>query len=238
MNRMLLIIAVLFAVMKVAAGAMSDVRMGGWRWVAFAMWPGMRPETFRKRGRCSGRRVASKGVSYLVGGAALFAFARWLAPRSLVAAIIVALPALSLILHFGIFSLATAFWRALGFPAEELFRAPWRSQSLAEFWSRRWNLGFSEMIAIVVHRPVAARFGRRAGIAAAFLVSGLLHELAISVPARGGYGLPMLYFALHGALVTADVRGRAVTALALILPLPILFHPPFLRTIIVPLLLR
>jgi hypothetical protein len=31
----------------------------------------------------------------------------------------------------------------------------------AEFWSRRWNVGFSEMLALTVNSPIASRFGRK-----------------------------------------------------------------------------
>jgi hypothetical protein len=83
---------------------------------------------------------------------------------------------------------------------------------------------------------------------AGFLFSGLLHELAISVPARGGYGLPTLYFALHGGLLRLERRigvlenapgntewARRVWTLGwLALPLPLLFHRPFLQQVIWP----
>ncbi len=92
------------------------------------------------------------------------------------------------------------------------------------------------MLAVTVSRPLTPRLGRAASVVAAFLASGVLHELAISVPAGGGYGLPTLYFALHGALVATRARGRAMTLLAVILPLPLLFHPPFLHAVVIPLL--
>lgn len=57
---------------------------------------------------------------------------------------------------------------------------------------------------------------------AGFALSGLLHEMAISVPVRAGFGLPLLYFLMHGALVLA--------------PLPIHFHRPFLAGLIWPLI--
>jgi alginate O-acetyltransferase complex protein AlgI len=73
-----------------------------------------------------------------------------------------------------------------------------------------------------------------------FLASGLLHELAISVPVRAGYGLPTAYFVLQGALVVLEKRirrepGRLWTLFWLVAPLPMLFHAPFLRGIVWPL---
>jgi alginate O-acetyltransferase complex protein AlgI len=85
---------------------------------------------------------------------------------------------------------------------------------------------------------------------AAFLFSGLLHELAISLPVRAGFGLPLLYFAIHGALMLTERGleragrpvyrrpglGRAWTTFWLVAPLPILFHRPFLRGVVWPIL--
>src|SRR5262249_60569458 len=111
---------------------------------------------------------------------------------------------LTLVLLFGIFNILAAFWRPLGVNARPLFRAPLLSTSLSEFWSKRWNLAFSEMTALAIYRPATAAFGRRGAIIAAFVVSGLLHELAISVPVKAGYGGPSLYFLLHGLLVAVE----------------------------------
>jgi hypothetical protein len=233
-ERMVAIIVVLFGTMKILVLAMSPPLPPA-RVIAFLFWPGMRPALFAAPRREVGgvREPLLRGLRNIVCGAAMFVVARQL---PLAAAIVLGLPALSLILHFGLFPIATAAWRAAGFDVHDVFRKPWRSQSLAEFWARRWNTGFSEMLAVIVSRPVTERFGRRASIAAAFLASGLLHELAISVPARGGYGLPTLYFALHGALVAFGLRGRLATVLAVVLPLPLLFHAPFVRAVVVPLI--
>ena len=77
-----------------------------------------------------------------------------------------------------------------------------------------------------------------------FLVSGLLHEIVITVPAHGGYGLPTLYFLLQaGTAVGRTKPGRRLlkTALARVyvvaivaLPAFILFPPPFVYHVILP----
>ncbi len=106
------------------------------------------------------------------------------------------------------------------------------------------------MTAIGVYRPLSKVVGRKYAMAAAFLASGLLHELAISVPVLAGFGLPLLYFLLHGTLVLVERRleasGRAVNRWGcwahvwvlgwLAVPLPILFHPWFLRGVVWPLI--
>lgn len=233
--KMWVIVAALFVTMKIVVLLVSRVRLTPARTLAFFFWPGMVPSTFAlpRRELDGVEERAIRGIRNLSLGALLFVFGRSL---PFVAGITVVLVALSLILHFGIFPIATAAWRRAGFDVDDVFRQPWRSKSLAEFWSRRWNVGFSEMLTITVSRPVGKRLGRTAGIVAAFLASGLLHELAISVPAGGGYGLPTLYFALQGALVRAGVRGRVATLLAVALPVPLCFHPPFVRAIVIPLL--
>jgi alginate O-acetyltransferase complex protein AlgI len=54
------------------------------------------------------------------------------------------------------------------------------------------------MTAMAVHRPLQRRLGRGPALLGSFLVSGLLHEVAISLPVRAGWGLPKLYFLLQG----------------------------------------
>ena len=105
---------------------------------------------------------------------------------------------------------------------------------------------FSEMTAIAVYRPLAASVGRGPALLAGFALSGLLHEMAISVPVRAGFGLPLLYFLLHGILVLIEKAlaraghplrgwpGRAWAFFWLVAPLSILFHQPFLAGVIWP----
>lgn len=243
------------AVVSVEERIASGVTLSPLRWLAFAAaWPGMRPSLFAGLGTRSlpgGLRLMADGCVRLAAGALLFLAARlaWSEGRAILATAL-ALPGLSLILHFGIFNILAGFWRLLGARCDALFRAPLRSRSLTEFWGRRWNLAFSEMSALGIYRPLEPRVGRSAAMAAAFLVSGLLHEIAISLPVNRGYGLPLAYFALHGLLRLAELGleragrpisrhawvGRAWTIFWLVLPVPILFHRPFLAAVIWPLL--
>jgi hypothetical protein len=118
------------------------------------------------------------------------------------------------------------------------------------FGRRRWNLAFSEMLTLAVYRPLVGVSGRPAAVLVSFLGSGVLHELAISVPVRAGYGLPTLYFALHGLLTLIEQEmarrgwaierlgwvGRAWTLGWLMVPLPLLFHPWFIKGVVWPLI--
>lgn len=256
--RMLLLISVGLVAMKapvateaVLAGE-APLPLGAW--AAFSLgWFGMRPSAFAHRDLARSKEAPAllrRAARGFVGGALLFAAARlvYASTGSFVAAVVVLLPALSLMLHFGALTASAALWRSLGFDCRPLFDAPLRATSLAEFWGKRWNLAFSEMTALALYRPLAGCFGRPAATVAAFAASGALHELAISAPVRAGYGLPTLYFALHGALVLIERRravsgspvggmaGRAWTLLWLTLPLPALFHPPFVDAIVGPML--
>ena len=91
------------------------------------------------------------------------------------------------------------------------------------------------------------RSARGAGLAV-FAISGLLHETVISLPARGGWGGPTLYFLLHALGIEIEksalgirlglgrgFRGWLWTLFVAVAPLPLLFHEPFVRNVIVPL---
>jgi len=243
---MLVIITVVFVTMKAIVVAMSGP-LSPRQYLAFNLWFGMRPAIFETLGapaRPGAGALAARGARRFAAGALLFLTARAMAAfLPLAAARAVGTPvtlvALSLMLHFGLIDLAAAFWRTRGVAADPLFRQPLRSASLSEFWSRRWNAGFAEMLAVAVNRPLRRPAGPTAALLASFLASGVLHELAISVPARGGYGLPTLYFAIQGLLVLAEKRrwlrpSRPLTLAAVILPLPLCFHLPFLRAVVWP----
>lgn len=247
--RMLVVIAGLLlglkAIVSVEARARDGTHLPPLRWLAFAtLWPGMRPALFARRQprRPGGWPLVTRGLVHAALGGGLVALARlaWHASGSRVLSTLVLLPGLSLLLHFGAFNISAGLWRLAGVDASALFRAPLRSTSLGEFWGQRWNLAFSEMTALVVYRPLSDAAGGRAGLLSAFLLSGLLHEAAISLPVGAGFGGPLLFFALHGLLTLIERErgpfGRLGTLAALVLPLPLLFHAPFLRGVLWPLL--
>jgi hypothetical protein len=80
-----------------------------------------------------------------------------------------------------------------------------------------------------------------------FVLSGLIHDLVISVPARGGYGLPTTYFVLQGAGLTIERsqfgkrhglgqgwRGWLFMTVVVATPVFWLFHPWFVLRVILP----
>ena len=154
---------------------------------------------------------------------------------------------LAFLLHFGLFHLLALVWRLAGVAARPIMDAPLAAASVAEFWGRRWNLAFRDLSHRFLFRPVRRRHGAVAALLAVFLGSGLVHDLVISLPAGGGWGLPTLYFALQGAAVLGERRwrrrlapggpaGRLLTVAVVALPAPLLFHPPFLRHVALPFL--
>jgi len=156
---------------------------------------------------------------------------------------------LILVLHFGFFHLLSLAWRANGMDTPPLMRAPLLARSLSEFWGKRWNTAFHHLVAQFLFRPAHRKFGVLAATMFVFLASGLVHDLVISIPARGGYGLPTLYFLLQGAGVlfehtrlahrfgiNAGFRGWLFMALITAGPVCLLFHPPFIHNVILPFL--
>lgn len=166
------------------------------------LWPGMRPVARAASPRLA---VALQGLACIAIGTACMFTARlvWAETASLWATAPLIMVGFSLCLHFGLFNLLTAGWRMVGFSAGPLFRNPLASRSLEDFWSRRWNIAYVEMCQETVlrvfrnsdrqsaktpkdnPRPLAFwRFGGKSQFAtgAIFVFSGLLHEVAISLP--------------------------------------------------------
>lgn len=150
---------------------------------------------------------------------------------------------LALLLHFGLFHLLSCLWRAIGVPSRPLMDNPIGATSVSTFWSRRWNSAFRDVTHRFLFRPLAKPFGVSVALLLGFLVSGLVHELVISVPAAGGYGGPTLYFLIQAAGIGIErhafnggVAGWLFTVLVVVGPAFLLFHPSFVRDVVVPFL--
>jgi hypothetical protein len=214
-------------------------------------WPGMDAGRFldsRAKVDSPRRRHWLWAIGKTVLGATLFwGAARVLLAYSDVLAGWAGMIGLIFLLHFGSFHLLALAWQCAGVDAQPIMRSPHRATSLAEFWGTRWNLGFRRLTHDLVFAPVSKRAGVSAAVFAAFLVSGLIHDAVISLPAGAGYGLPTAYFLLQGLGVAVErsragrrlglgtgTRGRLFAVAVAALPAVLLFHPPFVHIVILP----
>jgi hypothetical protein len=153
------------------------------------------------------------------------------------------------VLHFGVSHVLSLAWQAAGVNAQHIMHKPLLSTSLADFWGRRWNLAFRDLAHRFVFRPLAPLIGGAWATMAVFLVSGLIHDAVISLTARGGWGLPTLYFLIQGLAVLLErsrvgrrfglgrgLLGWLFAAVVVIGPVGLLFHPPFITRVVLPML--
>lgn len=217
------------------------------------LWPGMEAEAFLDSHRSPRRPPLSAWAvaagQTLLGGLLLWVVARMVPEARVLIQGWVGLAGLAFLLHFGSFQLLAVFWQRLGVEAAPIMRSPLLADSLGDFWGKRWNSAFRELSHSLVFKPLRRRAGRAAATLAAFLASGIIHELVISVPAGAGYGLPTGYFLLQGIGVLVQRSpwarrlhlsggwlGRAFSLIWAAAPAFWLFHPPFLTRVVIPLM--
>ncbi|HZS49166.1 MAG TPA: membrane bound O-acyl transferase family-domain-containing protein [Blastocatellia bacterium] len=218
-------------------------------------WPGLDAKAFLsaqrlpKDARPSAREWLSAFIKIIIG-----VFTLWIiAPRVSVDQVILrgwlGMIGLIFILHLGSLHLLSCVWRSVGIDARPLMKSPLLSTSVSEFWGRRWNTAFRDLTHRFLFKPLSSSIGPKWAIIAGFIFSGLVHDLVISVPARGGYGGPTIFFVAQSLAIFIERssfgrtiglmrgwRGWLFTMAALILPAYGLFHPPFIRNIIIPFL--
>ena len=214
-------------------------------------WPGMDAEAFLDRKRSveqpRGREWLWASVKTGVGAGAVWAVVRHIRVEFIAGW--VGMLGLVLILHFGIFELLSLFWRSIGINARPIMHSPVQATSLSDFWGRRWNLGFRQLTHDLIFRPVRTRTEPGFALLVSFLASGLIHDVVISIPARGGYGLPTAYFLLQGYGILLErsplgkrlglgsgMRGWLFMAIWAGGPACILFHPWFVERVMRPFL--
>lgn len=246
----------IFLALKLATLVDYEMRSVQWtRLVGYlALWPGMNARTFLGVAPPSvplpTRTELAAAVFKLGFGIALVVWATAHASGALPVLMVgwVGMIGVIFTFHFGLFHLLSWGWRRIGVDAPRLMRAPVLARSLAEFWGERWNTAFAELARRFVLRPLARRVGTSTAGLAVFAVSGVVHEIAISLPAGGGWGGPTLYFLLQAAGLAAEKttagrrlglgagsRGWLWTLLFTGLPLPLLFHAPMVERVVLPL---
>lgn len=205
------------------------------RYGVFALfWFGMDPGSFlTRRGGLSWKPDILIGLALMLAGT----LGAWMVWAMGWRQILVMFVPMSVGFHFGALRVLKGGLRAAGYPVRTLFPNVLEARGLGDFWSRRWNVAYSQMMQRLIGRPVENLAGTGAGLAAIFLTSGLLHELAITLPVQSGYGLPTLYFTLHGALTLLERKmgrpfGKIPTLLLVALPLGLLFPPAFQSEVI------
>ena len=91
---------------------------------------------------------------------------------------------------------------------------------------------------------LASRLSKKQTVFALFLVSGILHELALSFPVSAGWGGPLLYFGIQGFGMQFEKRrelskkswSRLWTWTIILLPAPLLFHSKLREVLMLPLI--
>ena len=215
-------------------------------------WPGMDADAFlgsREAPRPSAGEYGWAVLKSLLGAALIWVIWPIIHERSPVLAGATGMAGIVVFLHFGTFHLLSCLWRTAGIQAVPIMNCPVVSQGLSEFWGRRWNLAFRDLTHRFLFRPLTRRLPPSMALLIGFIVSGLIHDLVISLPAQGGWGLPTLYFTIQGVAILLErssfgrswrlgrgPAGWCFTAAVLILPSPLLFHPPFLMRVINPFL--
>ena len=221
--------------------------------VYLAFWPGMNAAAFLTCDQAVRRPPRGEWLravrNMVIGAAVIWGLLPALMAWRAWAAAWAGLVGIGLLLHFGVLHLVSLVWRQAGLDAAPIMQRPAAATSLAEFWGRRWNTAFRDLAFPFVYQPLARRFGARRAMAAVFLFSGVLHDAVISLPAHSGYGLPTMYFLVQAIGVEFErsklgrrwrlrsgVRGWLFAALTVLGPAWLLFHPPFMRQVVLPFL--
>lgn len=217
----------------------------------FLAWPGMDAHTFFDvKAKPPQPRATDWTFAILktvLGAVLLWGIAERVPPRQTLLAGWIGMLGLGFLLFFGAFHILALLWQGAGVDARHIMCTPVLARSPSDFWGARWNLAFRKLSYDFVFRPLLGRIGIGGAILAAFLVSGFIHELVISWPAGGGYGLPTMYFMLQGFGVIIErsplgkrldldhgFSGWLFTLVLTAGPVFWLFHPPFVTRVVIP----
>jgi hypothetical protein len=250
----LVAVAIYFACKILSWRAAQTGGVPSWRvWAYLFAWPGMNADQFFAPAAKSATRPPAAAEWFsaalnLAAGAILFWSAKsWITPSRPILLGWAGMIGTILMLHFGSFHLLSCIWRTAGVDARPLMNKPTRSTSVSEFWGRRWNTAFRDLTFRFLFSPLSRRTSPVAALVIGFFISGVIHDVVISLPAGGGYGGPTAFFCIQVAAILFErsrlgksfglahgLRGWLFTAVALLLPVRLLFHDPFVTKIAVP----
>lgn len=216
------------------------------------LWPGMDAKSFF---------ASSNSVQQPLFSEWLFAISKWVFGLLLIVLAVhlvnghpmiagwVGMIGIAFTLHFGLFHLLSMIWRQAGMDAKPIMNAPILASSISDFWGKRWNLAFRDLAHAYVFRPTVGKLGVSGATLAVFLVSGVVHDVVISLPARAGFGLPTLYFLIQGVGLLFErsrfgnrfgtgkgLIGRLFCVAVVLGPILFLLHGPFVERVIIPML--
>lgn len=232
--------------------ARTKIAHSVWRSVGYLLaWPGMDAASFLDE-RSPATKASTHKLLWAIAKTGFGVILLWVVAHSLPATEPllrgwVGMVGLIMLLHFGAFDIVAFIWQHLGVNAQPIMSAPLRSTALGEFWGKRWNLGFRQLAHQLVFLPLYRHIGVGAASFLVFVLSGLIHDFIISLPARAGYGLPTAYFVLQGVGISIErssigrhigfgrgVSGWIFMAVVTVGPAYWLFHPWFVMRVILP----
>lgn len=126
---------------------------------------------------------------------------------------------------------------AFGLTVPQLMQSPWRSASVSEFWTKRWNIFASQKIfRPYIYAPLA-RWSAAVALFSTFFVSGLAHSL-LAFMAIGKWGISLCcgaFFVIQPLLIAVErrmkvrrwppVAAQAWTLTALAITSPLFVEP-------------
>ena len=147
---------------------------------------------------------------------------------------------LGLCFHMGLALLNSCALQLFKIESPVLCKSPIKSKNLRDFWSVRWNRAFSDFMRVVFLKKYGKRLGSLGSILLIFCLSGIIHELVITIPLGRLYGLPFLYFLIQGVGMILEKKYannwkplyKKMWAYSFLIgPILLLFPIPFLEMI-------
>ncbi|EME31208.1 uncharacterized protein Gasu_14540 [Galdieria sulphuraria] len=102
------------------------------------------------------------------------------------------------------------------FPLDIHFDKPFLSNSLSDFWSRRWNVQAAKTLYYTVYLSICPnnqrypQWRKLVAVISTFMVSGIMHELLLFRINGTVTGHWFIFFSLHGFLLVIEKIGKKV----------------------------